>query len=183
MAAILRGSASSALALMRSWHGSKCHYGGGAVLVTKRQLASSIRASSHIADREVIAGFVMDDATEVSLNPFPQTSAGAQKHIWAGHSFEFQASRIESLGLACLLRAIGQLAGDEPLVQEIFRSGAFRAYVYHPGDGCQIVGAVLHGRAGMTLPIVECLPRRQPPRRSNRPHPQQLDLFALARYA
>lgn len=151
--------------------------------VTIRQLASSIRATSHIADRKAIAGFIMDDATEVSLNPFPHTSAGAQKHIWAGQGFEFRTAQIESLGLTCLLKALGQLAADEPLVQEIFRSGAYRAYVYHPGDGCRIVGAVLHGRAGMALPAIKCLPCRRSPRRSNRPHPQQLDLFALAWHA
>lgn len=148
------------------------------MLVARRQLAASIRAAAHIVDRETIASFILDEATEASLNPFPQTTAGAQGHIWAGHSFDFRASQIEALGLACLLKALGSLAGDEPLVQEIFRSGPYRAYVYHPGDGCQIIGAVVYGRAGMALPVAKAVPRRRPLRRSHWAHPQQLDLFA-----
>lgn len=151
--------------------------------VARHQLAASIRATLHIADREAIASFILDDATEMSPNPFPDTSAGAQSHIWAGQNFEFRSSQVKSLGLACLLKALGSLAGDEPLVQEIYRSGPFRTYVYHPGDGCQIVGAVLHGRAGMALPIIQCMPRWRSRRRTNRPHPQQLDLFALVQHA
>jgi len=148
------------------------------VAVPRRQLAASIRAAPHIVDRDAIASFILDDATEASLNPFPHTTAGAQGHIWAGHNFDFQASRVEALGLACLLKALGSLAGDEPLVQEIFRSEVYRAYVYHPGDGCQIVGAVVYGRAGMPLPVAKPMSRRRPLRRSHRAHPQQLDLFA-----
>ncbi|MCJ2083542.1 hypothetical protein [Methylobacterium sp. J-090] len=151
--------------------------------VTRHQLAASIRAASHIADREAIASFILDDATEASPNPFPHSSAGAQGHIWAGQSFEFRASQVETWGLACLLKALGSLAGDAPLVQAIFRSGPLRAYVYHSGDGCQIVGAVLHGRPGMALPVAKSLPRSRSMRRSTPPHPQQLDLFALVQHA
>lgn len=151
--------------------------------VARHQLAASIRATSHIADRDAIASFILDDATEMSTNPFPITTAGAQGHVWAGQGFEFRASQVEYLGLTCLLKALGQLAGNESLTQEIFRSGPFRAYVYHPGDGCQIVGAVLHGRPGMALPTAKTLPRLRSARRTNRPHPQQLNLFALVQHA
>jgi hypothetical protein len=150
------------------------------VPVTKRQLAASLRACSHIADRETIASFLVDEATEGSVNPFWQTSAGAQRQIWSGQSFEFRSSRIESLGLGCLLKALGALVGDEPLVQEIFRSGPFRAYVYHRGDGCQIIGAVLHGAANMALPAVKHRPLTNGSRRSMQAHSVQLDLFAIA---
>ncbi|MCJ2079874.1 hypothetical protein [Methylobacterium sp. J-090] len=151
--------------------------------VARTQLAASIRATSHIVDREAIASFILDVATDASPNPFPHTSAGAQSHIWAGQSFEFRASQIETQGLGCLLKALGSLASDEPLVQEIFRSGPFRAYVYHSGDGCRIVGAVLHGQAGIALPAAKSVPRSRTPRRSYRSHPQQLDLFALVHHA
>ncbi|MDN3591548.1 hypothetical protein [Methylobacterium adhaesivum] len=151
--------------------------------VARRQLAASIRAAAHIVDREAIASFIADEATEVGLNPFPHTTAGAQGHIWAGHSFDFRASQVEALGLACLLKALDSLAGDEPLTQEIFRSGPYRAYVYHPGDGCQIVGAVVYGRAGMALPALKAMPRRRTLRRAHRAHPQQLDLFAHRQHA
>lgn len=151
--------------------------------IGRRQLVASLRIAEHVADREVIAAFFHSEATEVSPNPFPLTSVGAQSHIWAGQSFEFRSSQTASLGLACLLKALGLLPGNEPLAQEIFRSGPYRAYVYHPGDGCQIVGAVLHGRAGVSLPVIECLPRPRTRRRSNPASRQQLDLFALAQQA
>lgn len=153
------------------------------MLVSRRQLASSLCISSHIADREMIAAFILDEATEPSVNPFSQTSAGAQRHIWTRQCFEFRSAQITSLGLACLLNALGALHGDEPLVQEIFRSGPYRAYVYHHGDGCRIVGAVLHGRAQMALPDIKRLPRRRTSRRSSQIQAQQLDLFALAHHA
>ena len=148
--------------------------------VTQRQLAASLRACAHIADREAIAGFLLDPATQPSINPFRMTSAGAQRSTWAGQSFEFRTSRTPALGLACLLRALDVLQGDEALVQEIFGSGPFRAYVYHRGDGCQIVGAVLHGRGSVALPAVTSPAPRRTTRRSSPTHARQLDLFAFA---
>ena len=55
--------------------------------VTQRQLAASLRACAHIADREAIAGFLLDPATQPSINPFRMTSAGAQRSTWAGPAF------------------------------------------------------------------------------------------------
>lgn len=48
---------------------------GGFVSITRRQLAASLRACIHVADREAIARFLLDPATEASINPFRQTSA------------------------------------------------------------------------------------------------------------
>ena len=104
--------------------------------VTQRQLAASLRACEHIADREAIAGFLLDPATQASTNPFRQTSASGQRTTWSGHSFEFRSFGTQSLGLGCLLRALEALPGDEALIQEICGSGPYRAYVYHRGDGC-----------------------------------------------
>lgn len=148
--------------------------------ITKRQLAASLRVCSHIADREAIASFLVDEPTEGSVNPFWQTSAGAQRQTWSGQSFEFRSSRIESLGLGCLLKSLCALACEEPLVQEIFRSGPFRAYVYHRGDGCQIIGAVLHGGADMALPAVKHRALTKASRRLMQARSLQLDLFAIA---
>jgi hypothetical protein len=143
---------------------------------TKRQLAASLLVCAHIADREVIAGFLADEATQVGTNPFRQTSVGAQLQIWVGHNFEFRSSRTEALGLLCLLRTLGELPRDEPLVQEILQAGPYRAYVYHRGDGCQIVGSVLHARPGVALPII---PKRARRRRAKSTSLAQLDLFMI----
>lgn len=148
--------------------------------VSQRQLAASLRACAHIADREAIAAFLLDPATQTSTNPFRETSAGAQRTTWSGHSFEFRAWRTTSLGLPCLLRALAALPGDEALVQEIFASGPYRAYLYHRGDGCQIIGAVLHGRESMALPAVATPAPRRTTRRPSPARSQQLDLFAFA---
>ena len=43
---------------------------------------------------------------------------------------------------------------DEVLVQEILRSGPYTANVFHSGDGCRIVGAVLYGKSGVGLPAM-----------------------------
>lgn len=143
---------------------------------TKRQLAASLLMCSHIADREVIAGFVADETTQVSTNPFRQTSVGAQLHIWTGHTFEFRSSRTEVLGLTCLLRTLGGMPRDEPLIQEILQAGPYRAYVYHHGDGCQIVGSILHGKPGVALPVI---PKRARRRRKQSTSLTQLDLFMI----
>lgn len=143
---------------------------------TKRQLAASILMCPHIADREAIAGFLSDPATQVGGNPFPRTSVGAQRQTWTGHSFEFRLTRTEVLGLSCLLHVLGGLPGDEPLVQDIFQSGPCRAYVYHRGDGCQVVGAVLHAKPGVALPVIRLRARRRRPRKACH---AQLDLFAI----
>lgn len=147
------------------------------VAPTRRQLAASILMCAHIADREAIAGFLTDPATQVGGNPFPGTSVGAQRQTWTGHSFEFRTTRTEVLGLTCLLRVLGGLPGDEPLVQDIFQSGPCRAYVYHFGDGCRVVGSVLHAKPGVALPIIKVRSRRRRP--TNASH-AQLDLFAIA---
>jgi hypothetical protein len=149
------------------------------VSITRRQLAASLRACTHVADREAIARFLLDPATEASLNPFRETSAGAQRSIWAGQAFEFRSSRTEALGLACLLRALYTLPAGEPLVQELFGVGPYRAAIYHLGDGCQLIGAVLHGRGPMTLPVFNTLTQRRTARRSPPTPSRQLDLFAF----
>lgn len=123
------------------------------VPLTKRQLAASIQAAIHIGDRAAIAAFLLDDATAFSAsNPFARTSVGAQRQIWSGHAFEFRAASIASLGLSCLMRTLDELPNDEPLVQEYLQAGPYRAYVYHQGDGCRIVGSVLHAKPRVALP-------------------------------
>lgn len=141
---------------------------------SKRQLAASILACPHIADREAIAGFLADAATQVGINPFPKTSIGAQLQIWIGQSFEFRSTRTEVLGLPCLLNTLRGLPGDQSLAQEILQSGPYRAYVYHRGDGCQIIGSVLHARPGIALPVMRM---RSPRRRQRGTSAAQLDLF------
>ncbi|WP_246693811.1 hypothetical protein [Methylobacterium sp. WL18] len=70
---------------------------------------------------------------------------------------------------------------DEVLVQEILRAGPHTANVFHDGDGCRIVGAVLYGKTGTGLPAIPmtksmraALSSRS---RARRPT-EQFDLFA-----
>lgn len=146
--------------------------------VDRRQLAASLHASTHIAERHTIAAFVADGATLPAPNAFPQTSVGAVRQTWRQRAAEFQSFDVQVVGLACLLKALSGLNLDEALVQEILRAGPHTATVFHHGDGCRIVGAVLHGRPGVALPTP---PARRPIRLGSRSRTglRQLDLFAL----
>jgi hypothetical protein len=145
------------------------------VPVTQRQLAASLRTAAHIADRAVIAAFLQDAATIIAAhNPLSQTSAGAQRQIWTGRQREFASFGTSAIGVPCLLQALHRLPTNEPLVQEMLQAGLCRAYVYHHGDGCRIVGAVLHTKGNASLPVIP-VPRPVRPRKLT----LQLDLFAM----
>ena len=147
--------------------------------IPQRQLAASIRTAPHIADRYAIAAFVLDESTAVSpYNPFSRTSIGAQRQIWTGYQREFYFSNVASLGLTCLLKALHARPDDEAIVQEILQADGCRAYVYHHGDGCQIVGAVLHAKGTGALPVIKPHPRGGRRGRGQR-STLQLDLFGV----
>lgn len=122
--------------------------------ISRRQLAAALLTAGHIADRHVIAAFVADAATQAAPNPFAQTSAGAVRQFWRQRAAEFQSFDVEAAGLTCLLTAVSGLSVDEVLVQEILRAGPHTANVFHRGDGCRIVGAVLYGKPGVGLPVI-----------------------------
>src|SRR5438067_1857596 len=113
--------------------------------ISQRQLAASLRAATHIAERHAIAAFIDNAATQAGPNAFPQTSAGAVHQVWRQRGTEFRSFNIEAAGLACLLRAVASMGVVEALVQEILRAGPHTVNVFHRGDGCRIVGAVLYG--------------------------------------
>jgi hypothetical protein len=149
--------------------------------ISRRQLAVSVLAAAHIAERHVIAAFIADAATQPAPNPFAQTSAGAVRQVWRQRAAEFQSFDVEAVGLPCLLAAVSAMGVDEVLVQEILRAGPHTANVFHRGDGCRIVGAVLYGKPGVGLPAIP-LSRSiraalSPRSRAGRPM-DQLDLFA-----
>ncbi|WP_336492501.1 hypothetical protein [Methylobacterium nigriterrae] len=149
--------------------------------IAKRQLAASIRNAAHIAEGETLAAFVLDEATERGPNPFPQTSAGVVRHVWAARSFEFRALGIQSAGLPCLLTALAELPLSEPLVQEILRSGPYSLHAFTHGDGCRMIGAVLHSRPNVPLPpLVKPRNSRRGNRTASVESRAQLDLFASA---
>ena len=122
--------------------------------ISQRQLAASLLAATHIAERHAIAAFTADSATQPAPNPFAHTSAGAVRQVWRQRAAEFQSFDIEAAGLACLLGAVSGMGVDEALVQEILRAGPHTANVFHQGDGCRIVGAVLYGKPGTGLPAL-----------------------------
>ncbi|MCJ2061075.1 hypothetical protein MKL09_31725 [Methylobacterium sp. J-048] len=148
--------------------------------ISRRQLAASLLAAMHIAERHVIAAFVADVATQPAPNPFPQTSAGAVRQVWRQRAAEFRSFAIEAAGLTCLLATVSDLSVDEELMQEILRAGPYTANVFHRGDGCRIVGAVLYGKPGVGLPVIfASKPRREVlrPRLDHLRTAGQLDLF------
>ena len=147
--------------------------------ISRRQLAVSLLAAHHIADRGVIAAFIADPATQAVPNPFAQTSAGAVRQLWRPRAKEFQSFNIEAAGMPCLLRALSAMGVDEVLVQEILRAGPHTANVFHGGDGCRIVGAVLHGKPGTGLPTIPMNKSIRAAFRSRSRRPtEQFDLFA-----
>ncbi|MHC2109098.1 hypothetical protein [Methylobacterium sp. CM6246] len=151
--------------------------------ISRRQLAASLLAATDIAERHAIAAFIADAATQSAPNPFPHTSAGAVHQVWRQRAAEFRALDIEVAGLACLLGTVSSLGGDETLMQEILRAGPHTANVFHWGDGCQIVGAVLYGKPGISLPVFS-VPKRSLSAPSVRGRAckaaGQLDMFARA---
>lgn len=149
--------------------------------ISERQLAAAVLAANHIVDRQAIAAFVADAATQPAPNPFPQTSAGAVRQVWQQRVVEFQSFDIQAVGLACLLQALSGMRVDETLVQEILRAGPHTVNVFCNGDGSRIVGAVLYGKPSCALPALP-MPRdlqRNSSRRTRIPE-GQLDLFTEA---
>ncbi|MBP29004.1 MAG: hypothetical protein CMH16_06745 [Methylobacterium sp.] len=146
--------------------------------ISRLELAAALLPATHIADRDVIAAFVADKATQPAPNPFPQTSAGAVRQIWRQRAAEFQSFDVQAAGLACLLAAISDLRVDEVLMQEILRAGPHTANVFrHDGRG-RVAGAVLYGKPGCALPALP-MPRvlRRLPSPGTRAAAGQLDLF------
>lgn len=150
--------------------------------ICRRQLAASLLAATRIADRQAIASFIADAATQPAPNPFPHTSAGAVRQVWRQRAVEFESFGVQAAGVACLLRALSDMAVDEALTQEILRAGPHTANVFHRPDGCQVVGAVLYGKPGFALPAFPTppVPRPGSPRRA-RAAAEQLDLFRQAK--
>lgn len=149
--------------------------------ISPRQLAASLLTACHIADRCAIATFIADPATRPAPNPFPETSVGAVRQVWRQRAAEFQSFDVQAVGVACLLTALSGLGVDEALVQEILRAGPHTANVFHRGDGCRIVGAVLYGKPGAALPVLptpRALRSILSPRARTRTAAGQLDLFS-----
>lgn len=149
--------------------------------ISRRQLAVSLLGATHIVERHAIAAFVADVATQPAPNPFAQTSAGAVRQVWRQRAAEFRSFAIGVAGLTCLLTAVSGLSTDEELVQEILRADPHTANVFHRGDGCRIVGAVLYGKSGVGLPVIPTPRHKRKVFRLSSDHllaAGQLDLFA-----
>ncbi|WP_187277603.1 hypothetical protein [Methylobacterium sp. WL18] len=71
--------------------------------ISRRQLAVSLLAASHIVERDRIAAFIADPATQAAPNPFAETSAGAVRQVWRQRAAEFQSCDIAAVGLPSLL--------------------------------------------------------------------------------
>lgn len=155
----------------------------GPMPISRRQLAASLLAATDTTERHAIAAFIADAATQPAPNPFPLTSVGAVRQIWRQRAAEFQSFDVEALGLSCLLTVLSSMDVDEALVQEIVRAGPHTANVFHRGDGCWIVGAVLYGKPGTGLPTSPRLRHKHPAPSARSRAPRgtgQFDLFARA---
>lgn len=148
------------------------------VTISKKQLTAAILGTLDIDERERFAAFLGDEATRFAPNPFAVTSVGVVVQTWSSRRIEFTAFGVVEAGLAGLVSCARGRCPTEPLVQEILKAGPHTLYLFHHGDGCRILGSVLHGKPGVALPAVT--PRRQPRRRSSPSHGAQLNLFAAA---
>jgi len=146
--------------------------------ISRPQLADALLTASHVAERNLIAAFIADAATQPAPNPFPNTSVGAVRQIWRQRAAEFQSFDVQAAGLACLLATLSDMSVSEALVQEILRAGPHTANVFHQGAHGPIVGAVLYGKPGHALPDTPAMPlAHRGPRRRVRTAVGQLDLF------
>lgn len=129
-------------------------------------------------DRALLAAFLLDEGTAFGLNPFPSTTAGAARQTCAGLAFEYPILGIHSAGLPCLLDALAALPRATPLTRCILKSAAHTCIVFLTAEEA-CVGAYLHGKAGMPLPVfAPPLPVPMPRKsRVRQTKAKQLDLF------
>ena len=78
--------------------------------ISRPQLADALLTASHIAERNLIAAFIADAATEPAPNPFPNTSVGAVRQIWRQRAAEFQSFDVQVAGLTCLLTTLSGMS-------------------------------------------------------------------------
>ena len=146
--------------------------------ISKKQLAAATLSTLHVDERERFAAFLADEATQFAPNPFAVTNVGVIVQTWPMRRIEFTAFGIVEAGLAGLLGCARARSPTDPLVQEILKAGPHTLYLFHDGDGCRMLGGVMHGKPGIELPIFK--PRSQPRRLSSHSQKAQLDLFAPA---
>ncbi|HSI10934.1 hypothetical protein ACQKJ1_23805 [Methylorubrum rhodesianum] len=147
-------------------------------VIDKAHLAAVVTGT----DRERIAAFLRDDATAFAPNGFPTTTAGAARHIWRGHAFEFPILGVATAGLSCLMEALTRLPIGEPLTRHYLKSPQHICTVFLNVEGA-FVGAVLYGKPNVPLPdgpvsVAVSRPTSEAdPAQQRRRRPQQLDLF------
>lgn len=144
--------------------------------LSKQQLATATSIALHVDERERFCAFIADEATQFAPNPFAVTTVGVVLQRWLTRRIEFRAFGIVEAGLACLLSCAGTRPETDTLVQEILKAGPYTLYLFHDGDGCRILGGVLHAKPGLDLPDFRPGTRRR--RRSTQTQVAQLDLFA-----
>ena len=82
-----------------------------------------------------IAAFLHASGTEFAPNPFPQSTAGAVRHVAEGNALEYPMRGIATAGLPDLLQAVRALPTSTPLARHILKSedGAHTCSVYLDG--------------------------------------------------
>lgn len=141
--------------------------------VTKPQLCALLADAHDVPERERVAAFLRDPATQLIDNPFSATRAAAARNTWAGRSFDFRVMGVEAAGLSDMVSALAALPVAEPLIEEVARSGPHTASILLGAGRSRVIGVALYGRPGIPLPrFVARRPRRRAAASA------QLDLFA-----
>ena len=144
----------------------------GPVLTTKLQLAALLAGAHHVPERERVVAFIRDPATQLIENPFSATRAAVARNTWACRGFDLRAMGAEAAGITDRVNALAELPASEPLTEEVARSGPYTASVFLSNDGDRVVGVVLYGKPGISLPHFVANPLRR-----RRVASAQLDLF------
>ena len=143
------------------------------VPITKLQLAALLAGAHHVPERERVAAFIREPATQLINNPFFAARAGVARNTWACRSFDLRAMGAHAAGVKDLVDALAELTASEPLTEEVARSGPHTASVFLSDDGGRVVGVALYGKPGISLTLFVV---RRPRRR--RSASAQLNLFA-----
>lgn len=143
------------------------------VPITKLQLTALLAGAYRVQERERVAAFIRDPATQLIDNPFFATRAAVARNTWVCRGFDLRAMGIEAAGIKDLVDALAELPASEPLTEEVARSGSHTASAFLCKDGDRVVGVALYGKPGISLP--HFVARRL---RRGRSASAQLDLFA-----
>ncbi len=129
--------------------------------IKQHQLIALVSGAYRIPEHERVAAFLRDPATKLTSNPFAATRAASARHVWTGRAYDWRVMGVEAAELPELLSALAALPADEPLTEEITRSGPCTASVILTADRGRMIGVVPYGKVGTPLPSFVARRRRR----------------------